>query len=128
MRRACKPLLLAAFAAVACGGNSTGFRIDNVSLSPDDIPIASSSSAPLNIGADVFDDTHEVLSAWVVSEDGRFWIQLERGTDPHWGASIPLSRLSALPAATYRFDVHAEDDAGRALVLVDAVRMKIRLE
>lgn len=124
MRRA---LLVPLFLAASCGG-SAGFRIDNVSLSPDDVPVNPGGVEMLKLSADVFDDRHDVLDAWFVAEDAPVWFDLQRGTGAHWSAIVPLHELDGLPAGTYRFDVHASDDAGRSIVLVDAVRLKISLD
>ena len=123
MRRA---LLLPIFFALGCGGSS-GFRIDNVALSPEDVPVNPGGTETLHFSADIFDDLHVVTSAWVQTENGPLWIDLVRGVDPHWSVTVPLSALNGLPVGTYRFDIHAEDDGGRRVLLQDAVRLKIRL-
>ena len=124
MRRA---LLLALFLVAACGGDAS-FRIDNVSLTPDDVPINPGGTEMLRVSADVFDDLHDVTNAWVQSETGSIWIDLTRGTGSRWSATMPLTIVDGFPAGTYRFDFHAEDDGGRRIVLPDVVRLKIRLQ
>lgn len=125
MRRA---LLLLPFLLAACGGGTDGFRIDNVSLSPDDVPIDTTGVEILKMGADVFDDLHDVSAVWVVSQQGPFWLDLVRGNDAHWSASVPLTALHGFPSGNYVLDVHAQDEAGRSIVLAGAVRLRIGLD
>jgi hypothetical protein len=125
-RRIPSTLVFLASALSGCGG-AAGFRIDNVTLSPDDIPVSTSSPESLHVGADVFDDNHLVTNVWVTSASNTFWLDLIEGTDPHWSAAIPLANLAGFPAGNYVFDVHAVDDAGRTIVRTDAIRLKIQL-
>lgn len=119
---------LALASAASCGGTLPGFRIDNVSITPADIPVGTQSTELLRLSADVIDDNHEVLSAWASFEEAPITLDLGRGTDPRWSGSIQVRSLGGLAVGTYRIDLHAQDDAGRSIVLTDAVRLQVTFE
>jgi hypothetical protein len=112
--------------ALACGGADPGFRIDDVSVAPDDVPVDTDSTDPLKVGASIFHDRFEVSDAWVDSEEGALFIPLTQGAFPRWTGSIPLTHLHGFPAGVYFLDFHATDAAGREVVLDDGVRLRIR--
>ncbi|HVO30147.1 MAG TPA: hypothetical protein VMV18_05410, partial [bacterium] len=119
-------LLLTLFLA-ACGGGANGFLINNVTISPDSFPVDSQSTANLSVGADVQDDTHVVTAAWMQAEEGTLMLDLTLGASGRWSASIPLRQLDSVPVGVYHIDVHAQDDAGRSIVLENAVQLAVTL-
>ncbi len=112
--------------ALACGSVDPSFRIDDVSVSPDDVPVNPATTDPLKVGAAVYHDRFEVTEVWVDSEEGALWIALEQKNSPRWAGEIPLTSLQGFPAGTYYLDFHAIDAAGREVILDDGVRLRIR--
>src|SRR3954467_9146231 len=114
-------IALAMFLAVVagCGRGAPGFVIDQVTITPDSMPIGSTSTQPLKIGAQVNDDLHQVLSVWATSESGAIWIDLQesQATSGSYSGAIPVSSLSGFALGDYWFDVHATDDGGREVDL-----------
>lgn len=117
------PLLLLVLLP-ACGGE-TGFRINDVTVSPSAVPIHPDVEGTVQVGAEVLHDRQEVLRVWVTSEEGPLWIEMEPRAHPRWSGGLPFRALRGFPAGTYRLDVHASDAAGREVVLDDAVRFRI---
>lgn len=126
MRMVRRPLLLSAMLAAlpACGGE-TGFRINDVTVSPSALPINPDVDGTVQVGAEVLHDRQEVLRVWVTSEEGPLWIEMEPRANPRWSGALPFGALYGFPARTYRLDVHALDAAGREVILDDAVRFRI---
>jgi len=113
--------------ALGCGGGTPGFVIDQVTITPDTIPIGSTSTQPLKISAQVTDDRHQILSVWATSEGNQVWIDLPESKTT-WGTysgSIPVSDLQGFPVGDYWFDLHATDDGGREVDLTRAVKLHI---
>ena len=119
--------MLVAAAAAGCGRGTPGFVIDQVTISPDAVPLGSTSTEKLKIGAQVGDDLHQVLSVWATSGDNRIWIDLKQSktTEGSWSGSIPISSLAGFPVGDYWFDLHATDDGGREVDLTRAVMLRI---
>jgi hypothetical protein len=115
--------LLAVF---GCGGSEPGFRIDQVSISPDDIPLNSTSNEDIRISALVFSDRHDVVEVLVRSDEAFLWLDMIPGRYPKWSVSVPVSEFQGYPVGSYWLDIEARDDADRTLILEDAVRLKIR--
>ena len=109
-----------------CGGEDAGFRIDQVTLAPDDLPVNSQSTEDVRISALVFNDRHEVLEVLVRSEEAVLWVDMIPGRYPKWTAHVPVTDLSGFPIGTYWIDIEARDDADRTLVLDNAVKLVIR--
>ena len=128
IRRASLAHLVALVAISAgCGRGTPGFVIDQVTISPDTIPIGSTSTQPLKISAEVTDDLHLILSVWATSEGNQIWIDLPQSTTAQdtYSGSIPVSDLSGFPVGDYWFDLHATDDGGREVDLTHAVKLHI---
>ena len=111
--------------AAGCGGEASGFRIDFVSVSPDDFPLFSGSSEDIAIKADVFNDRHEVLEVLVTSDQAPIWIELEPGRYPRWSIDVPIVDFQGYAIGTYWLDFEARDAADRDVSLKNAVRIKI---
>ena len=119
--------ILAVAAAAGCGRGAQGFVIDQVTISPDSVPIGSTSTEKLKVGAQVSDDIHQVLSVWATSEGNQIWIDLKQSktTEGSFSGSIPVSSLVGFPVGDYWFDLHATDDGGREVDLTHAVKLHI---
>lgn len=129
MRSAILVPVLATFAALAasCGEGDAGFRIDDVRLSPDDLPFNSLSADDIRISAEVWNDRQEVLEVLVRSDEAPLlWIELLPGTYPKWSAEVPITDFSQYPVGEYWLDFQARDSANRVVRLEDAVRLRIR--
>lgn len=109
-----------------CGGGEAGFRIDGVTLSPNDIPLNSQSSDVIKISASVYDDRHEVLEVLVRSEEAFLWVDMEPGRYPKWSVSVPIETFAGFEVGSYWIDIEARDDGNRVRTLDDAVRLQIR--
>lgn len=125
MRRSRVAALLL-LAISGCGGTETGLRIDQVSISPDDIPLNSTSSEDIRISAQVFADRHEVVEVLVRSDEAMIWIDMLPGTYPKWSATVPVTDFQGYPIGSYWIDIEARDAAHRVVKLENAVRLKIR--
>lgn len=125
MRRTSRgALLLASLLMFSCG-ESAGFRIDDVSISPEDIPVNTPSAAFLSVNASVIADRREILDVWIDSDEGSIWIDLEKRADPKWSGSVPLAAFQGFVVGEYFLDVHARDHSGREITLENAVRFRI---
>lgn len=113
-------------AVSGCGGTEPGFRIDQVSITPDDIPLNSTSNEDIRISAQVFSDRHEVIEVLVRSDEAFLWLDMIPGRYPRWSVSVPVSDFQGYPVGSYGLDIEARNDADRTLTLEDAVRLKIR--
>lgn len=109
-----------------CGGEDPGFRIDQVTISPDDLPVNSLSDEDVRIAALVFNDRHDVLEVLVRSDDAMLWAEMIPGRYPKWSVRIPVAEFSGYPIGKYDIDIEARDDANRLLVLENAVTLTIR--
>ena len=119
-------VLLALFlAAGACGGGEPGFRIDQVSVKPDDIPILSVSNESIKISALVYNETHEVTEVLVRSDEALLFVDLIPGRYPKWTGEVPVTDFYGYTLGSYWLDVEARDDGNRVIVLDDAVRFRI---
>lgn len=125
MRRSTRGALLLASLLMTSCGESAGFRIDDVSVSPEDIPVNTPSAAFLSVNASVIGERHEVLDVWVDSDEGAIWIDLEKKVDPRWSGKVPLAAFQGFVVGDYFLDVHARDYAGREITLENAVRFRI---
>lgn len=113
-------------AVCGCGGSEPGFRIDQVTITPDDIPLNSTSNEEIRISAQVFSDRHEVIEVLVRSDEAFLWLDMIPGRYPRWSVTVPVSDFQGYPVGSYGLDIEARDDAERSLRLDDAVRLKIR--
>lgn len=120
----CAASLLAA--SSGCGGIEPGFRIDDVSLKPNDIPLNSQSSEDIKISASVYDDRHEVVEVLARSDDALLWIELLPNRYPKWSVTVPIEMFEGYEIGTYWIDIEARDEAYRTRRLDDAVRLEIR--
>lgn len=109
----------------SCGGGEAGFRIDDVRVSPEEVPVNIASGDPLRVTCTVFNDLHEITEVWANSDEGDLWIALEQDANVRWGGALPLTSLNGFAAGDYFIDVHALDLAGRQIELKDAVRLRI---
>ena len=109
-----------------CGGTEAGFRIDQVSINPDDIPLSSSSPEDIRISAQVFADRHEVVEVLVRSDQAILWLDMVPGTYPKWTATVPIADFQGYPIGSYWIDIEARDAAHRTVTLENAVRLRIR--
>jgi hypothetical protein len=109
-----------------CGGEEAGFRIDQVTITPDDLPLNSQSTEEIRISALVYDDRHEVEEVLVRSDEAFLWVDMVPGRYPKWSARIPVGDFTGFPIGTYWIDIEARDDADRTLVLENAVNLRIR--
>ena len=114
------------FVAVGCGGTEPGFRIDDVSISPNDIPLNSQSSADIKITASVYNDRHEVFEVLARSDEALLWVDLEQGSYPKWSITIPIAIFEDFEIGDYWIDIEARDDGNRVRRIEDAVRFQIR--
>jgi hypothetical protein len=113
-------------AVCGCGGTEPGFRIDQVSITPDDIPLNSTSNEEIRISANVYNDRHEVFEVLVRSDEAFLWLDMVPGRYPKWSVTVPVSDFRGYPVGSYWLDIEARDDAARTLTLEDAVRLRIR--
>lgn len=118
-------LLLGTAIFLASCGDSAGFRIDDVSISPDEIPVNTPSAELLSINVSVIADRREILDVWVDSDEGSIWIDLEKRNDPRWTGTVPLSAFVGFVVGDYYLDVHARDYSGKEITLENAVRFRI---
>lgn len=125
MRRSSRGALLLASLLMTSCGDSAGFRIDDVTINPEDIPVNTPSGAFLSVNASVIADRREILDVWVDSDEGAIWLELERRADPKWSGSLPLSVFEGFVVGDYFLDVHARDHSGREITLENAVRFRI---
>ena len=109
-----------------CGGEEAGFRIDQVTLTPDDLPVNSPSDEDVRLSALVYNDRHDVLEVLVKSDDAMLWAEMIPGRYPKWTVRIPVADFSGYPIGAYDLDIEARDDANRTLVLENAVTLRIR--
>lgn len=109
-----------------CGGTETGFRIDNVTITPDDLPLNSQADEDVRISALVYDDNHDVLEVLVRSDEAILWIDMIPGRYPKWSASVPVGDFAGYPIGDYWMDIEARDDANRRVKLENAVKLSIR--
>ena len=123
MRSALAALLLL---AAGCGGASDGFRIDQVSVSPNDIPLGSSSNDPIRLSASVVNDRQDVEEVWADCDEGIVWFELLPSTYPRWKGTIPMVALQSFPAGEYYLDLHARDVAGDTVDLTNAVKLTVQ--
>ena len=126
MRRWVTAIALLLVAAGGCGGTENGFRIDNVTISPDDLPINSQADENVRISALVYDDNHDVLEVLVRSDEALLWIDMIPGRYPKWSVSVPVSDFSGYTIGDYWIDIEARDDANRRVKLENAVKLTIR--
>lgn len=113
-------------AVCGCGANDAGFRIDQVTIAPDDIPLNSTSNEDVRISAQVYDDRHEVVEVLVRSDEAFLWADMLPGRYPKWSARIPVADFAGYSVGTYWIDIEARDDADRRIELEDAVKLTIR--
>ena len=118
-------LALLAGSAAACGEGEAGFRIDNVSVTPNDFPINSTSTETLDIRASVYNDRQEVLEVLARSDEADIWIDLLPGRYPRWSAEVPIFQFQGYEIGDYWLDFEARDASGRFVRLEDAVRIEI---
>lgn len=109
-----------------CGGTEPGFRIDGVTIVPNDIPLNSQSSEDIKISASVFNDRHEVFEVLVRSDEAFLWLDMEPGRYPKWSVSVPIETFAGYAVGDYWIDIEARDDGNRTRRLEDAVRFQIR--
>ena len=128
VRLAPPTLFLAALLTSACGESEPGFRIDDVRLSPDDLPYNSLSSEDIRISADVWNDRQEVLEVLVRSDEAPLlWLELLPGARyPKWSTTVPIVDFSQYAVGEYWLDFEARDSANRVVRLEDAVKLEIR--
>lgn len=117
---------MALLAASGCGGTEADFRINNVTITPDDLPLHSQADENVRITAQVFADRHEVVEVLVRSDEALLWIDMIPNRYPKWSASVPVSDFAGYPIGTYWIDIEARDDADRRVELEDAVKLQIR--
>lgn len=120
--------IFAAALVAGCGHGTPGFVIDDVSLSPNDIPVDTTSNQLLKVQATVTDDLHDVTDVWANSDEASFWLDLAVNpfVNDQYSATIPLSVFRGYPVGDYYIDLHALDSAGRQVDLANAVRLRIR--
>lgn len=121
-------LRLGSILLLSCGlscGDSAGFRIDDVSISPEEIPVNTPSSEFLSVNVSVVADRREILDVWVDSDEGAIWIDLEKRAEPRWTGRVPLSAFQGFVVGDYFLDVHARDLSGKEVTLENAVRFRI---
>lgn len=127
MRAAILVTVLAALSG-ACGDIPNGFRIDDVRLTPDDLPYNSLSEEALRISADVHNDRQEVLEVLVRSDEAPLlWVELlPASRQPKWSTELPIFVFAGYPVGEYWLDFEARDTADRVVTLDDAVKLEIR--
>lgn len=109
-----------------CGGTEPGFRIDSVTISPNDIPLNSQSTEDIKVSASVYDDRHDVFEVLVRSDDAFLWVDMVPGKYPKWSVSIPIALFEGFEVGDYWIDIEARDEGDRTRRLDDAVRLQIR--
>src|SRR5438105_15609849 len=96
-----------AVALTSCGHGTPGFVIDNVSISPTDFPVSTTSTQKLKIQATVTDDLHDITDVWASSDEASFWLDLATSveTADEYSGTLPLTAFTGYPVGDYFIDL-----------------------